>query len=581
MPILPGMSDVSASGGRHSEWLRLHQAADLLGVSPSTLRRWADSGKVASGRTPSGQRRFWRDGLAALLPAKAGFVGSAAASRAQHEQNRKLALLFEATQALTSTLVLEDVLELVARTTAEALGTFGADIFDYSAEENAMVASGYWALDITPEDEEYLGSQISLDERPGYYAYVDKPQLVERQLDADDWPPGEREIAVRWDEKSGLIAPLIYRGELIGLLGCTEKRYVRHFSDEDKEFLELLTVPAALAIHNARLFREQEEQARRQATLRDCGRAVTSSLHVDEVLATLAQKAAEALGSPECIIFNYDAGADTLTAKAIHDEDPRRHEDLGVPVLLGESPCDRVVLENRQVVVETISDPDISPDCRASMENRGGKTCINVPLCFGAEPLGILVLIETQRERVFSQEETELIRAVGEQAAVAIHNAHLYEDVKDLHLGNLRALSSALSAKDYYTLGHASRVAAYMALLGRELGWPTERLEEVENVAFLHDIGKIGVSDRVLLKAGPLTSEEWELMRQHPGISAEIVRPLFDEELVAGVATTTSASTARATPTAWPARRSLWSPAPCAWSTATTPCPAGGPTAVP
>jgi diguanylate cyclase (GGDEF)-like protein len=96
-------------------------------------------------------------------------------------------------------------------------------------------------------------------------------------------------------------------------------------------------------------------------------------------------------------------------------------------------------------------------------------------------------------------------------------------------------LSSALSAKDYYTLGHAGRVAAYMIMLGRELGWPEDRLEELQNVAFLHDIGKIGVSDRVLLKAGPLTSEEWELVRQHPGISAEIVRPLFDSELVAGV----------------------------------------------
>jgi len=74
-----------------------------------------------------------------------------------------------------------------------------------------------------------------------------------------------------------------------------------------------------------------------------------------------------------------------------------------------------------------------------------------------------------------------------------------------------------------------------MTMLGRELGWPSERLEELQNVAFLHDIGKIGVSDRVLLKAGPLTSEEWELVRQHPGISAEIVRPLFDSELVASV----------------------------------------------
>ena len=60
-------------------------------------------------------------------------------------------------------------------------------------------------------------------------------------------------------------------------------------------------------------------------------------------------------------------------------------------------------------------------------------------------------------------------------------------------------------------------------------------MTELQNVAFLHDIGKIGVSDRVLLKAGPLTSEEWELIRQHPGISAEIARPLFPDELVAGV----------------------------------------------
>jgi len=118
---------------------------------------------------------------------------------------------------------------------------------------------------------------------------------------------------------------------------------------------------------------------------------------------------------------------------------------------------------------------------------------------------------------------------------VAIHNARLYEEVKHLHLGNLKALSSALSAKDYYTLGHAARVSAYMTLLGRELGWADERLAEVQDAAYLHDIGKIAVSDRVLLKAGPLNSEEWDLMRQHPGISAEIVRPLFSEELTLAV----------------------------------------------
>jgi diguanylate cyclase (GGDEF)-like protein/excisionase family DNA binding protein len=517
------------------KWLRVQRAADLLGVSASTLRRWADSGKVPSRRTPGDQRVFSADDLLPLLTLRAGSDEVPGRASARQEQDRKLALLLEATRAVTSTLVLEDVLELVARTTAEAMGTFAADIFDYSMAENAMIASGYWALDITPEDEEYLGFHIYLDERPGYYPYIDEPRLLERQLDDEDWPPGEREIAARWDEKSSLVVPLMFGGELIGLLGCTEKRYKRRFSREDKEFLELLAVPAALAIRNARVFREQQERVRMMATLRDCGRAVASSLHIDEVLAALARKAAEALGSRECLIFDCDVAYGTLTAKALYEEDPRPREDLGMSFPLAASPSFRAILEGRRVVVETVSDPSIPEDSRASMERSGDQTRLNVPLYFGDEPLGILVLIETRRERVFSREEIELISAVAEQAAVAIHNARLYEEVKHLHLGNLRALSSALSAKDYYTLGHASRVAAYMALLGRELGWPQARLAEVENVAFLHDIGKIGVSDRVLLKAGPLTSEEWELVRQHPGISAEIVRPLFDDELVAGV----------------------------------------------
>ena len=168
------------------------------------------------------------------------------------------------------------------------------------------------------------------------------------------------------------------------------------------------------------------------------------------------------------------------------------------------------------------------------MRRDGQHSCVVLPLIAGEKVFGVVNLLD-HVERRFTHEEIATAEAVGQLVALALDHAQLHEEVKHLHLGNLQALSSALNAKDYYTLGHASRVAGYMALLGAELDWPEERLEEMQNVAFLHDIGKIGISDRVLLKAGPLTSEEWELMRQHPGISAEIVRPLFDEELVAGV----------------------------------------------
>jgi diguanylate cyclase (GGDEF)-like protein len=147
----------------------------------------------------------------------------------------------------------------------------------------------------------------------------------------------------------------------------------------------------------------------------------------------------------------------------------------------------------------------------------------------------VLELFETAGPCSLSEEQIETIFAASRVAALAIDNAGLYEDIKRLHLSNLKALSSALNAKDFYTLGHAARVAAYMVLLGRALDWPTDLLKHVEEAAYLHDIGKIGVSDRVLLKPSALNPREWELMRQHPVFSADIIRPLFDEKLVAGV----------------------------------------------
>ncbi len=213
------MGDVPESTTRPGAWLRVQQAAELLGVSASTMRRWADAGKVASHRSPGGQRVFARADLIAVLPdASHPPGGESSASRREHD--RRMALLLEATRAVTSTLVLEDVLTLVARTTAEAMGTFAADIFDYSAADNAMVASGYWALDITPEDDEYLGSRISLDERPGFYPYVDAPRLLEttarlgrlgtrgtrdlRALGREERARGAADVRRRTDRSSGM-----------------------------------------------------------------------------------------------------------------------------------------------------------------------------------------------------------------------------------------------------------------------------------------------------------------------------------------------------------------------------------------
>jgi putative nucleotidyltransferase with HDIG domain len=92
------------------------------------------------------------------------------------------------------------------------------------------------------------------------------------------------------------------------------------------------------------------------------------------------------------------------------------------------------------------------------------------------------------------------------------------------YLGSIKALAMALDARDPYTAGHSERVSVLSVAVGRQMGLPEDQLEVIRLGALLHDIGKIGISDAVLRKPGPLTPEEFDLIREHPSMGAKILR---------------------------------------------------------
>ncbi len=97
---------------------------------------------------------------------------------------------------------------------------------------------------------------------------------------------------------------------------------------------------------------------------------------------------------------------------------------------------------------------------------------------------------------------------------------------RELFLGSIRMLAAAIDEKDPYTRGHSGRVAKYSIIIGEYMNLDTEELDRLRISALLHDVGKIGVDDRVLKKPGKLTDEEFELMKQHPTKGANIMRPV-------------------------------------------------------
>src|ERR1019366_4440557 len=106
----------------------------------------------------------------------------------------------------------------------------------------------------------------------------------------------------------------------------------------------------------------------------------------------------------------------------------------------------------------------------------------------------------------------------------------------ELFLGSIRMLAAAIDEKDPYTRGHSGRVAKYSIIVAQQLGLNEKELDKIRISALLHDVGKIGVDDRVLKKPGALTPEEFELMKQHPGKGANIMRPVAQlKEMLPGI----------------------------------------------
>ena len=144
------------------------------------------------------------------------------------------------------------------------------------------------------------------------------------------------------------------------------------------------------------------------------------------------------------------------------------------------------------------------------------------------EGVKLLGLVEEQRELVRRlsidqaklQKRETLLDVVVRERTKELEDS--YEKLKAANRQALFGLAEAIEAKDPYTKGHCGRVAAFSLVLASEAGYPKDGLETLEFGAFLHDIGKIGIRDAVLLKPGPLDDAEWIHMREHPVKGYEI-----------------------------------------------------------
>ncbi|NJL59800.1 MAG: HD domain-containing protein [Desulfobacteraceae bacterium] len=149
-----------------------------------------------------------------------------------------------------------------------------------------------------------------------------------------------------------------------------------------------------------------------------------------------------------------------------------------------------------------------------------------VPMMIRGKVFGVLTASIHRGNIKFSSKDLYYLSFMTEAAAYSIENLALYENICDNLFSTLLAFVKALEARDFYTGRHAERVTIIAKMIARKMGCSSEELEILEVAGRLHDIGKIGIRDSILLKPGSLTDEEFAEIKKHPVIGADIVEQL-------------------------------------------------------
>ena len=190
--------------------------------------------------------------------------------------------------------------------------------------------------------------------------------------------------------------------------------------------------------------------------------------------------------------------------------------------IMGAASFSRSAMESgAPIVIE-----DIANDTRFSFPSyvgrEGFQSLVAVPLLSGARHTG-LVTIYLRKKAPVSSQVLAIISIVASVTAAAVENSQLVRQLETNYFSTVEALAAAIEAKDPYTRGHSKRVTQFAILLAERFGVSDVETRNLRYGATLHDIGKIGVSGKILNKKGRLTNEEFEVIKRHPGIGENII----------------------------------------------------------
>jgi len=363
---------------------------------------------------------------------------------------------------------------------------------------------------------DHVINQRDLDTNPNFRSIWGKEKETIKALDAN------------------IYVPLIAKGELLGFLTLGPKLSEQLYSSEDKQILLTLSHQVAVAIQNAQLYttaqqeliqrREAEKrlqlQLKRLSALQNINIAITTNIDLQIPLYLLLEQVTDQLGVDAADVLLMDEENQQLffVAGRGFQTEALKYTKLNI----GEGLAGRAAEIMDVVYINDLSEEKTLLQHSPLLEGEGFVAYYGAPLISKGKVQGVLELFH--RSPLNPDEEWEnFLHTLTSETAIAVDSALLFRDLEKSNLDlavayetTLEGWARTLELRDRETQGHSQRVLDLTLRLARKLGFTDEELVHVQRGALLHDIGKMGVPDNILLKKGSLTEAEWEIMHKHP-----------------------------------------------------------------
>ncbi len=475
------------------------------------------------------ERKFMSED-ADLLSLFASYAASAVHTARLFEQITRRAgefkALYQTATDLSSQTDLQTLLNTVIQRARDLMGVAGASVYLYDSQAGDLQLAAANDADLQRGSRLAVGEGLS-----GKVALSREPLLIH---DYQNWD-GRAKSFEGVPFTSAVSIPMVYSGQLIGVLNVFNRADraqadAAAFTSQDAHLLEMFGNGVAGAVYAARLLEQTRRRVEQLSALHAVDTAIGSTTDLRVSLQSVLESVIRQLDVDAGDVLLLNSSALTLQFAAgsgfFTSEINRTASSIGA------GRAGRVALERQMIHIPDLSTVDA--DFRRSnlVASERFKAYVGIPLIAKGEVKGVLEVFK-RTPMQFDDERKSLLEMLAGQAALAIDNAQLFEGLEKANLeltmaydATIEGWSQALELRDQETQGHSSRVLELTLRLASAMGLPDRQLRDIRRGVLLHDIGKMGIPDAILHKPGPLTPEEWEIMRQHPQYAYDMLSPI-------------------------------------------------------